>query len=190
MGLNALFWVAVASAVAAWVAALFAYLSARTSKRSFQLAELQETKRQPKLVPYLSGAYYKPAPLDKNTIYAFSLSISNPSDIDNAIAFLELQVTYTIPEDTIMSLKVPHDPRLSTNFSDNEHVHFTIPERIGAHQTIAGWVFFKIDNTLITNFDINSYKLVVTDSHGIVSHLEPIIVSEFIDEEEMPKSNS
>lgn len=190
MDLNASFWVAVSSAVAAWVAALFAYSTARTSKRSFQLTELQEKRRKPKLIPYLSSAYYKPAPLNRYSVYAFSISVSNPSDIDNAIAFLELQVTYTIPEGTKMTLKVPHDPKLSTIFSDIEHVHFAIPESIGAHQTIAGWVFFKIDNTLITDFDIDSYKLVITDSHDISTHLEPIVVREFVDEKEMAKSDS
>ena len=190
MAFEASFWVAVISAVAAWVAALFAYLSARTSKRSLQLAELQENKRQPKFVPYLSEAYYIPAPLDKDTIYAFSLSISNPSDIDNAIAFLELLVTYTIPEGTNMTLRVAHDPTLSINFSDSEPVHFSVPERIDAHQTIAGWAFFKIDKTLTTDFDINSYKLIIIDSHDVESHLEPIVVREFVDEKEMAKISS
>lgn len=190
MASNASFWVAVVSAVAAWVAALFAYLSARTSKRSLQLAEMQDKRRKPELIPYLSIAYYKPAPSDKYSVYAFSISICNPSDIDNAIAFLELQVSYTLPEGTIMTLKVPHDPKLSINFNDIEHVHFTIPNPIGAHQTIAGWVFFNIDNTLITDFDIDSYKLVITDSHDVSCHLEPIIVREFVDEKEMAKRNS
>lgn len=187
---NALFWVAVASAVAAWIAALFAYLSARISKRSLQLALVQEERRKPKLIPYLFGAYYKPAPLDKYSVYAFSISISNPSDIDNAIAFLELQIRYTLPEGTEMTLKVPHDPKLSTNFNDVEHVHFTISESIGAHQMIAGWAFFNIDNRLLIDFDIDSYKIVITDSHGVLNHLEPIIVREFVDEKEMAKSNS
>ena len=189
MAFEASFWVAVLSAVAAWVAALFACSSARTSKRSLQLAELQERKRRPKLVPYLSEAYYMPASLDKDTIYAFSLSISNPSDIDNAIAFLELQVTYSIQVGTKMTSKVSHDPTLSINFSDSKPTHFSVPERIDAHQTIAGWAFFKIDKTLITGFDINSYKLIIIDSHDVESHLEPILVREFVDEGEMAQSS-
>ena len=190
MAFKTSFWVAVLAAVASWVAALFAYLSARTSKRSLRLAELQEKKRQPKLVPYLSEAYYIPAPRDKDTLYAFSLTISNPSNIDNAIAFLELLVTYTIPADTKMTLRVAHDPTLSINFSDSKPIHFSVPERIDAHQTIAGWAFFKIDKTLITDFDINSYKLIIIDSHDVENHLESILVRAFVDEKEMAKSSS
>jgi|LGOV01.1.fsa_nt_gb hypothetical protein len=189
MARDASFWVAVASSAAAWIAALFAYLSARISKRSIKLAESQEERRQPKLVPYLFEAYYKPVCTEEYTIYAFSLSISNPSDIDNAIALLELQVNYKVSNATKMAVKVPHDAALSMSFCDSVKEHFSLPARIDAHQTIAGWVFFKVDDTLIKEFDIDSYTLNICDSHDAMSFLKPIIIREFADETEMAKNN-
>jgi len=136
MARDASFWVAVASSAAACIAALFAYLTARISKRSIKLAESQEERRQPKLVPYLFEAYYRPVCTEEYTIYAFSLSISNPSDIDNAIALLELQVNYKVSNATKMAVKVPHDPALSISFCDSVKEHFSLPARIDAHQRI------------------------------------------------------
>lgn len=189
MSYDASFWVAVASSAAACIAALFAYLSARTSKQSLKLAESQEEKRQPKLVPYLFEAYYKPASTEKYTICAFSISISNPSDIDNSIALLELQINYEVSSATKMAVKVPHDPALSMNFCDSIKEHFSLPARIDAHQTIAGWLFFKVDDTLIKEFDIDSYALNIWDSHDAMSFLKPIVIREFVDETEMAKKN-
>ncbi|MBI4791169.1 MAG: hypothetical protein HY789_00105 [Deltaproteobacteria bacterium] len=189
MSYDASFWVAVASSTAAWIAALFAYLSARTSKKFLNLSESLEERRQPKLVPYLFEAYYKPANTGKYTIYAFSISISNPSDIDNSIALIELQINYEVSNATKMAVKVRHDPALCMNFCDSIKEHFSLPARIDAHQTIAGWLFFKVDDTLIKDSEIDSYALNICDSHDAMSFLKPIIIREYVDEMEMAKKN-
>lgn len=181
------FFIAAAAAVAAWVAAWFAYVSARTSKRSLLLAEQQEKRRQPKLVPYLAEGYYKSISQDHFSIYAFSLSISNPTDIDNAIAQIELQIAYTTATNAHMVVKVQHDAILVDRFGGGDIEPFPIPDRIDAHLTIAGWAFFKIDNVLIGNSDIDAYTLIFTDSHGAFSTIEPNIVREFADEEKLAK---
>ncbi|HUU26225.1 MAG TPA: hypothetical protein VM123_00300 [archaeon] len=183
------FWVAVASAIAAWAAALFAYLAARISKRSLRLAELQENRRQPKLVPYLSEAYYKKFSHEKYTIYAFFLSISNPSDIDNSIAYLEFKVKCALSKNNKMAIKVTHNPKLSKNFGGDEVLPIYVPARIDAHQTITGWVFFRINDAFIDNYDFDSYTIIIKDSQNALSHLEPIIVRELADEKEISEGN-
>ncbi|MEC4685485.1 MAG: hypothetical protein VST71_07120 [Nitrospirota bacterium] len=177
--------IAAASVVAAWVAALFAYVSARTSKRALLLAEQQEKRRQPKLVPYLVDGYHKSISQDQFSIYAFSLSISNPSDIDNSIAQIEFQIAYTTATNAHMVVKVQHDDNPIDRFGGGDIKPFLIPESINAHLTIAGWAFFKIDDILIGNSDIDAYTLIFTDSHGAFSTLEPNMVREFADEEKL-----
>ena len=182
--------IAAAAALASWVAAWFSYISARSSKHSLRIAEQQEKRRQPQLVPYLVDGYYKSISQDRFSIYAFSLSISNPSDIDNAIAQLELQLIYITTTGAHMVIKVQHEANLVDRFCGGDIVPLPIPARIDAHQTVAGWAFFKIDDLLIGDSDVDAYILILTDSHGAFSTVEPNMVREFVDEERLEKGNN
>lgn len=187
MSADASVWAAVVSAIAAWVAALIAYQSFRMSKRSLRLAEDQARQRQPKLVPYLTEGYVKSLPEGQFRVYAFAISLSNPSDADNSVAKLELQLSYSRASGTDLAIKLHHDSSLAPNFLLDETVVFPVPGRIGAHQTVAGWALFRLDDAVLADADIDAYEVLILDTHGLVSALEPIIIREFADEERISK---
>jgi hypothetical protein len=183
-------WAAIASAIAAWVAALLAYSGARASKRALIIAERQEQRRQPVLVPYLVEGYVRFVDDGQRfRLYAFLLSISNPSDADNGIAQLDLHVTYTKANGLRMTLKVPANAIFAAAFIGSDSQSLSVPIRVDAHQTIAGWSYFRIDESLLESASIDGYTLVATDSHGYQMSVEPIIVREFSNEMETQKGS-
>lgn len=171
---NPFLLVAVASAVAAWVAAYFAYAAARVAKR-------EEVRRKPVLIPYLTVGYFKKVGTDNSRIFGLSASFSNRSDSDNAVAYLELEVRYKNPGDAYMKVKVPHEARLADSFGAERVKPFDLPARIDAHQTVAGWALFNVSASLLGSGAVETYTLILTDSHGVSYSLSVNSVKEFLD---------
>jgi len=174
------FWVAVASALAAWFATLFAWKSQRLSKKTLKLAEQQDLRCRPNLVLYLVDGHCKFK--ETSRVLAFSMSVSNPSDADNSIALVELQVDYTTPSDVRMAVKIPLAGNLAAQFGSTGLTILVPPVRIDAHQTLAGWVMFEVNNSLLGESRVDSYSLLITDSHGATAKIEHAIVRELADE--------
>ncbi len=174
-------WVSAASALAAWIAAGIAWWIARATRKSLRLAEQQEQRRRPNLVLYLADGYSK---FEKDSrLLAFSISVSNPTDTDNSIAQVELQVNYTTSKSMCMAVKIPNDGKLASQFGDQGLTVLLPPIRIDAHQTIAGWVLFELNEVLFVDCKVDSYTLLFQDSHGVMVKLEHAIIRELADEE-------
>ncbi len=175
------FWVAIGSTLAALLAALFAWMIWRLGKRSLQLAERQDLHRRPNLFIYLADGYCKFK--EASRFLAFSISVSNPSDVDNSIALAELQIDYTLLSSVCMAVKIPLAGNLAAQFGRPGLTVLVPPVRIDAHQTVAGWVIFELKNSLVGESRIDSYTLLIRDSHGTTVKLEHAIIRELADEE-------
>jgi len=175
-------YAAIASGVAALVSGWFAYLSLRVSNRSLRLSQQQEERHRPHLVPYLIDGYAKFVARDNLRVYGFSLSVSNRSDVDDSVAQIELQLTYKAPSGISIAVKARHDAKLNNVFAGGNTATLPVPLRIDAHQTIAGWVYFGIKEELFSGSAVDKFIIILTDSHDVVSTVEPIIVRELIDE--------
>lgn len=115
----------------------------------------------------------------------FSISVSNPTDTNNSVSMIELQISYTTAEPAegyCMAVKVPHHAPLAARFGQGADA-LEPPARVDAHQTIAGAALFEVKDALIGSGSIDSYSILVTDSHGHVSRVEQAIVRELADEE-------
>jgi len=99
-------WPAIASAAAAWLALLLSGSSVFISRRAMKIAERQEERRQPRLVPYYRDGFYQEDVSGKQRIYAFLIAISNRSDTNNTITELELRITYTNSDGVPLILKI------------------------------------------------------------------------------------
>ena len=141
-------------------------------------------------MPYLFEGYCRFFEEDNCRFFGFSLSISNPTDTDNAVAQLELQLIYTTLSGGNMAVKIRHDVGLTNKFECGDIVPLQIPARIDAHQTIAGWVFFRVDDSLLSDAAVDAYTIILTDSHGAVCTLESTIVRELVDEEKLAKKDA
>jgi hypothetical protein len=173
------FWFGLASAVAAVGAAVFAWVSSRVARQALQLEQQRELRRRPTLVPYLADGLCRYGQASRT--YAFSLSISNPSDIDNSIALVELQIDYVIRDGILMSLKLPAGR--AAEFGAGNLSLLVPPLRVDAHQTIAGWLVFELKEALIGNSRIDNYTVLLQDSHGATTRLEQAVIRELGNED-------
>ena len=139
----------IASAVAPWLALVLSLLSLRSSRRAVRLAEQQDERRRPSLVPYLRDGYVRTGSDESSRVYAFLLSVSNRSDSDNGIAEVELRLTYTTRMSVKMTVKVRSDPELGGAFADGDVPHLPRPARVDAHQTLLGWCFFRVEEAAL-----------------------------------------
>jgi hypothetical protein len=169
-------WPAIASAGAAWLALFLSLLNLHTSRRAIRLAERQDQRRQPQLVPYLQKAQLHFTP-NKDRVYAFSLSVSNRSDTGNAIAEAELRLTYGIPAGNEVTIKVRANAACGKAFEAMAGPPLSIPAEIGAHQTVHGWCYFGVSAALLENAKVQRQTLALIDSHGIAAIVEPVVVA-------------
>lgn len=179
-------WTSFAAAVAAWIAAVFAYLTARRSGRALRIAEQQEARRRPLLVLYLHSGYLRRT--DKERVYAFMLSVSNPSDSNNAIARIDLRIEYRAPSNFLAAVDVPATSQDDVMFGGDNHSHLETPIHIDAHHTVAGWVFFRVKRALLEDCSVDNFVILTTDSHGERVSIETALVQEFVHEAEIKTS--
>jgi len=168
--------IAIIPVIAAIVSIWSAIVSARAANRSLTISEQQESRRQPFLNLYLFKGYYKQVKLDR--IFAFSMSASNARDTDNAIVHLELEVSYVSTQNICMKVKVPHDMSLVKDFSEGEIKPFGLPTPVLSHQAVAGWALFNVSEALLNKGVLDGYRIVLTDTHGIVTVFDPGIPRE------------
>ena len=172
--------------VAAWVAAIFAYLTARRSGRALRLAEQQEARRRPVLFLYLSKGYLSRS--DEHRLYMFLISVSNPSDSNNAVAQIYLRIEYRTASNFLAAVDVPAVLQDDEMFQGDNHGPLEIPIRVDAHHTVAGWVFFRVKKELLEECHVETYVIVATDSHGERVSIKTVLVQEFVREAEIKTS--
>lgn len=165
-------WTDSATAIAALAALLISLISLHYSRKGLVLAEAQDRRRQPKLLPeYLSGHFSTDTETGTRT-YHFHLAICNPTDSDNSVARIELNLTYRLPDGTLMTARVA----AANNGEQNPGL--PVPQRVGAHETVAGWSEFTVDGALISERHIEGYTVELSDSHGQLTSVTPLILSE------------
>lgn len=136
------------------------------------LAEAQDRRREPKLLPeYLSGHFVTDAVTGVRT-YRFHLAIRNQTDSDNSVARIELNLAYRLPDGMLITA------RMAAVNSGVQNPSLSVPQRVGAHETVAGWLEFTVDGALISERHIEGYTVELNDSHGQLTSVTPLILSE------------
>jgi hypothetical protein len=77
--------------------------------------------------------------------------------------------------------RIPHAPALAevaANGRGPANV-FSLPARIDAHQTVAGWLVFSLDERVIAGRTIDAHRIILEDSHGAYTETEPILVRDW-----------
>jgi len=170
--------ISIISLIVAIIALLISVGDFLIARRALKLNEIEANTRNPNLVPYLIDGIVFNFNKKNTKLYAFSVSVSNRSDNDNAISAVELQIIYVQDNHDIGNLLFRHDKALDISLELPGDPPFSIPKEVGAHQTIAGWALFEIDKTLLAGKYIEGYKLRILDSHGLEAHLDSIILRE------------
>jgi hypothetical protein len=157
--------------------------SRRLAVRALSISESQEQRRQPQLTIYMVDGYRRYLP-DKQ-LFGFLISVSNPTDINNSLVHAELQVTYVLAKEVKAVCRTPHEQLVAEIVPDATSRLanvFSLPVRIDAHQTAAGWFVFSLDNKVIGGKTIDAHRIILEDSHGVSSRTEPLSVRDWTDE--------
>jgi hypothetical protein len=178
------FWISVGSLAVAALAAFNSWRARLFAARALSISEAQEQRRRPQLGIYQADGYRRHLP--NRQLFGFLVSVSNPTDTNNSVVQAELQVTYPLDGGIEAICRVPHNRGLAeTGSGPSERAAnvFSFPARIDAHQTVAGWLMFSIDHTLIKGRTIDSHRIILEDSHGETAETEPILVRDWTSEE-------
>src|SRR5690348_14770933 len=99
-------WTDIVVAAAAVVAVMVSLVSLGVSWRALRLSEKQEKRKDPRLVPQLLDSHFE-ALAGGGRVYSFWLSVRTPADADNAIAQIEMHVSYLLAGATRVTVKLP-----------------------------------------------------------------------------------
>jgi hypothetical protein len=176
-------WTNVTSVVIALAALLVSLCSFIVAFRAFRLAQKQDDRKRPSLVPSLLNGYVQFRETQKVRVYAFLLSVSNPSDSNNSLAKLELHISYRTPAQTLVTAQVPSSQSRGDAYAElPEFSSLSTPARLDAHQTLTGWAVFRVSEAILKDTIIERYSVALFDSHNIKTSVEPIMVQEYIRE--------
>jgi hypothetical protein len=179
-----LFISALALLASGW-SAFNSWQSRRIASRALSINENQEQRRRPQLIIYVGDGYRRYLP-DKQ-FFGFFVSVSNPSDINNSVVQAELQVTYVLDKEIKAIYRASHRPALAeivTDVTSGPANILSLPIRIDAHQTVAGWLMFSVANDIVAGKTIDAHRIILEDSHGASTETvsEPVLVREWKDE--------
>lgn len=159
--------------------------------RSLRLAEAQEARRKPNLSVSLVDGYVRFVDEERLRAYAFLISISNPTDTSNSVTHFGLRVNYATTGGLRTSVVVSAAEVLaSSSQGDAQGAVLQAPLKVDAHQTIAGWVPFRVKYDLIGEGLIEDYVIVATDTHGNKALRETVLVREMFHVEEKSTGQS
>jgi hypothetical protein len=183
-------WVAIASAVAAWLAAVFSYWSYRVSQRQLRLLESADTRLQPNLSIYLNRSLFLELEQGASRLYAFSISVSNLSDAPNSLVRAEFEIESGGSDAPLHVLKLPHEPGLGRILGSDWGRGLEFPVRLEARATISGWIFCRVPTQLLAYAGIGNYRLALTDALNKHASVQTSITTELIDETRMEKDGN
>jgi hypothetical protein len=147
-----------------------------------RLTLAQEKRRLPRLIPTLVHGYYQDGKDNSGRVYAFRITVTNPTDSNNAIATAELSITYQTADRVQMTMKLRANERAAKSFVNDQDDALAVPAAVSAHNAISGWLRFHVPAAMLANRDIESYRLTLTDPHGETADIIPILVQEYRDE--------
>jgi hypothetical protein len=145
-----------------------------------KLALRQEQRKAPALACSLIHGFQKSD--GSGRAFSVHVLVRNPSDSNNAIANAELVVQYLTTDRMLMTVKLETDERATKKFLRGQGDPIMIPAKIPAHETISGWLHFFAPEELLKGISIDSYSLVLTDTHEEKTSVAPNLMQEYRDE--------
>jgi hypothetical protein len=168
------------SSIAACIAIYISLRSNSYAKKALLIAQRDEHRKKPILVAsYIDG--FKSTTYDEsNCFYAFSIGITNKSDLPNTLARAELVLIYRHENDLIAKVVLPHIEEMPDIGALSTVKPLVLPAKIDVRQTISEWLIFKISKDHLKNCSIDGYIIRIRDSFGEISEVEPLIIHEIL----------
>lgn len=147
-----------------------------------RLTLAQEQRLLPRLIATLVHGYYQDGKDNSGRVYAFRITVRNPTDSNNAIATAELSIAYQTADRVQMTMKLRANEPAAKSFVKDQDGALVIPAAVSAHNAVLGWLLFHVPAAMLANRDIESYRLTLTDPQGENANVVPILVQEYRDE--------
>lgn len=174
LGLDSEVLIAGFAAIAAWLAALFAYMSYCVSRRALELAEQQNNSFKTNITAYLADSFRSYDSELKKGKYIFSIAYTNRSDSPDSIIEVSLETFYVNEQDRISHLISPHEECSGYWLSGNAEPAM-LPIIIQPRSAITGWFIFGVSTIAQNSKRINKYRVVARNGNG-----EEVAVDSFI----------
>lgn len=146
-----------------------------------RLTLAQERRRFPRIIPTLVHGYYQDSNDNIGRLYAFQITVKNPTDSNNAIVAADLSIRYLTADRMQMTMKLRANEPLAKSFVRDQEEALAVPTAISAHNALSGWLRFYAP-AFPVNREIEAYRLTLTDTHGEAASVVPILVQEYRDE--------
>ena len=143
-----------------------------------RLVLAQERRRLPRLKPALIDGYYRELKDGRGRTYAFRVTVTNPTDSNNAIAAADLSITYSTVDRVQMTMKLRANEPATKSLGKDAEEALTVPAAIPAHGAASGWLRFHVPAAMLVKRDIDAYRLTFADSQDEISDVVPILVRE------------
>ena len=176
-------WPPVVAAIASAAALAISLWSLYIARQSLRVSREELQQRQPRLVPYIHAGFIRDQARLESRLIAMSTSVSNLSHSANSLSMLELVVKLRAPSGLLTQLLLPHDPKLASEAKPERGIApFPLPVHVGAHQTVTGWVLFRLPDALVHGASIQGYTLQITDTHNLQYEATLSLLMEIADE--------
>lgn len=155
--------IAAASAVAAFLAALYASMQARHASKSANIAFLDHCERHESMqAELIDGVAFEDN--SQRHIVALACNIINRAAAPNTIAAIELHV-HQFSDDGLAS-KLVLRPMTTELPPVWEFQPFPSPLNLAERSTVSGWASFRIPDHFATKRTIDKYELVFRNTLG------------------------
>lgn len=169
--------IAASAAIAAWIAALFAYRSHRVSMRALDLSELESLAKKTNLSAYLADSF-RVYDKNKNQVrYIFSIAHSNKSETCDSITEVYLETFYVNSRNRVNHLITSHEQE-SGKWLKGNAMPAKLPIDIQSRSSVTSWFIFSIPSVAEEAKKIEKYRVVARNSIGEQAVVESYILRE------------
>ncbi|WP_041366649.1 hypothetical protein [Methylophaga frappieri] len=170
------------AAVAAWIAALFAFRSYRVSKRALELAELQNDSLRSNISAYLADSFRAYNSALREGKYIFSIAYANKSEASDSITEISLETFYVNSKDRVGHLISAHEENAEKWLSGGAKPA-SLPIVIQPRSSVTGWFVFGIPPIAEGSKRVEKYRVVARNANGEEVSVESYILREMKYEE-------
>jgi len=165
------------AAIAAWVAALFAYKTYCVSKKSLELVELERVEGLTNIGAYLVDSFINYDIKTNERKYVFLIEFSNKSEKADSVTQICLETYYENSENRVSSLISQLEQEANNWLATNE-TSAQLPIEIQPRSAVTNWFVFSVSPIVLQSQKIKKYRIIAKNSNGIVAALESYIMKE------------
>ena len=165
------------AAIAAWLAALFAYKTYSVSKKAPELTETERNDRKSNITAYISDSFVLYENHTKQRKYIFSIAYSNKSEKNDSVTEVLLETFYVNSKDRVNHLITTHEQDAGEWLAGNAKPA-KLPINIQARSSVTNWFVFSVPPVAQNSKRIQKYRVVARNSHGAEASVESYLLKE------------